>query len=69
MTSRKGPTRVHLYIIIPFISLIIISAIKDGLEDYQRFLTDERINNQACTIVDGHAAQFKTVTWRSLRVG
>ena len=53
----------------PIISILLVTAIKDGIEDYKRYLSDKKINSQKVAVFSPETGQFISNTWESLTPG
>jgi len=53
----------------PIISILLVTAIKDGIEDYKRYLSDKKINSQKVAVFSPETRQFTTKTWEILTPG
>jgi len=56
-------------ILIAFLFILGTTALKDGLEDHRRYISDREINNRVCTIVDPISRTLKKITWAEVKVG
>ena len=62
--TREKPT-----ILLPFIFIFILTAIKDLFEDYKRFKSDTKENNSNIFINEFYDFRFKKDKWRNLFSG
>ena len=51
----------------PVIFIFSVTAIKDGIENYRRYLSDKKINGLICKVLDNGV--FKPKQWKHIRVG
>ena len=52
-----------------FAFILIISMLKEAYEDYQRFKSDNELNNKISWIYDYNAKVDRQVKWRDLKTG
>ena len=53
---------------IPLAVVVIVTMIKDGMEDYKRHVSDRRENSQSVCVIDRAGVQH-TVAWHSVKMG
>ena len=56
-------------IFVPLFVIIIISALKDLVEDIKRHRSDKEENSKICTVLDPYTGKFVQKQWQKLRVG
>ncbi|XP_055492654.1 phospholipid-transporting ATPase VD-like [Leucoraja erinacea] len=54
---------------LPLVVVLVIIAIKDGLEDYRRYKFDKQINNRRTKVYDKQAKKYRAKWWKDVRVG
>ena len=52
----------------PLVIVISISMIKEGVEDYKRYVSDKDINNREAIVIEADGSE-RSVLWQDLRVG
>ena len=55
--------------ILPLLLVLTTTGLKDLYEDWQRHLSDRRVNNLPCRIFSPAQAMFTTKRWREVSVG
>ena len=53
---------------IPLVVVLAISMIREGFEDYQRYISDKELNYETVTKV-WREGQFKEVVWSEVAIG
>eukprot|EP00600_Ochromonadales_sp_CCMP1393_P005802 CAMPEP_0174957920 /NCGR_PEP_ID=MMETSP0004_2-20121128/2336_1 /TAXON_ID=420556 /ORGANISM="Ochromonas sp., Strain CCMP1393" /LENGTH=1496 /DNA_ID=CAMNT_0016206075 /DNA_START=185 /DNA_END=4675 /DNA_ORIENTATION=+ len=56
-------------ILAPMIAVVLLSVIKDGVEDVKRHNQDAKINSRVAHKMNEATGEIEDVTWRSLEVG
>lgn len=56
-------------IFVPLFVIIIISALKDLVEDIKRHKSDKEENSKKCIVLDPYTGKFQEKQWQKLRVG
>ncbi|KAM8876953.1 phospholipid-transporting ATPase VD isoform 1-T1 [Synchiropus picturatus] len=54
---------------IPLVVVLAVTACKDALEDYRRYLFDRRVNNSKALVYNGEQKDYVQQRWRDVRVG
>lgn len=54
---------------IPLAVVLAVTACKDALEDYRRYLFDQRVNNSEALVYSGEHKDYVKQRWRDVRVG
>ncbi|XP_062899271.1 phospholipid-transporting ATPase VD-like isoform X1 [Mobula hypostoma] len=54
---------------LPLVVVLAIIAVKDGIEDYQRYKFDKQINNRTTKVYDKQAKKYHWKCWKDVRVG
>ncbi|KAM9817491.1 phospholipid-transporting ATPase VD [Neosynchiropus ocellatus] len=54
---------------IPLVVVLAVTACKDALEDYRRYLFDQRVNNSNALVYDGEQKDYVQQRWKDVRVG
>ena len=49
--------------------VLLLSMIKDAVEDYSRYKSDVKANNEACTLYDYSSHEFVSSKWKDVRIG
>eukprot|EP00834_Sanchytrium_tribonematis_P000588 NODE_11_length_54881_cov_1.430718.p1 type:complete len:1398 gc:universal NODE_11_length_54881_cov_1.430718:23603-19410(-) len=79
-STQFGVTGSGLYIgVLPLLSILLATAIKDGFEDYKRYKQDTFVNHQRCRVIQniedlGHLSKkdikkLNNVQWKDISVG
>ena len=55
--------------LMPLISVVVVSMVKDAFEDYKRHKNDDQENYNKTLKLNNHSNQFQEVPWKSLQVG
>ena len=55
--------------LVPFMIILMLSALKEIVEDWKRHLADDKVNNAATSVFDEEKGQFQKVKWKDIRVG
>jgi phospholipid-transporting ATPase len=55
--------------LLPLTIILLLSALKEIVEDWKRHRADNTVNNTAISVFDERKGQFKTVKWKDIRVG
>ncbi|KAM8737013.1 phospholipid-transporting ATPase VD [Acanthopagrus schlegelii] len=54
---------------IPLLVVLTVIAIKDALEDYRRYLSDKKVNNNVVQVFCGKQKAYIDKCWKDVRVG
>ncbi|KAM9354543.1 phospholipid-transporting ATPase VD [Pholidichthys leucotaenia] len=54
---------------IPLLLVLTVTAVKDGLEDYRRYLFDRKVNNTVARVFCGSQKTYIEQFWKDVRVG
>ncbi|CAJ0943282.1 unnamed protein product, partial [Mesorhabditis belari] len=54
---------------IPIVFVLAVTAIKDALEDYRRYKSDQKINHQTCRVWDSREKRYRKMFWKHILVG
>ncbi|KAF8375398.1 hypothetical protein PRIPAC_81827 [Pristionchus pacificus] len=54
---------------LPVIFILVLTAIKDALEDMRRRRLDSKVNNATCHVWDKNANRFRKMKWKHILVG
>ncbi|XP_061700165.1 probable phospholipid-transporting ATPase VD isoform X7 [Syngnathoides biaculeatus] len=54
---------------IPLLIVLTVIAIKDALEDYKRYLSDKKINNNVVQVYCGKEKAYNDIRWKDVQVG
>lgn len=54
---------------LPLFGVLLLSMVKEGVEDLRRHRADTRINNSEAAVLDPSEPRFNTVLWHSISVG
>ena len=55
--------------LVPFMIILMLSALKEIVEDWKRHRADDKVNNAQVSVLDKDAGKFKVSKWKDLRVG
>ncbi|GMR39466.1 hypothetical protein PMAYCL1PPCAC_09661, partial [Pristionchus mayeri] len=59
---------VHIFID-PVVFILLLTAVKDALEDLRRHRLDSKVNNTTCRVWDNNANRFRKMKWKHILVG
>ncbi|GMS92276.1 hypothetical protein PENTCL1PPCAC_14452, partial [Pristionchus entomophagus] len=54
---------------LPVIFILLLTAVKDALEDMRRRRLDNKVNNATCHVWDKNANRFRKMMWKHILVG
>uniref|UniRef100_A0A7N8X5K4 Phospholipid-transporting ATPase n=1 Tax=Mastacembelus armatus TaxID=205130 RepID=A0A7N8X5K4_9TELE len=54
---------------LPLLVVLTVTAIKDALEDYRRYLFDKKVNNNEVRVFCGKQKAYTVQCWKDVRVG
>ncbi|XP_077477782.1 phospholipid-transporting ATPase VD isoform X2 [Stigmatopora argus] len=54
---------------IPLLLVLTVIALKDGVEDYRRYIFDKKINNRVATVYCRQQKDYVGVRWKDVQVG
>ncbi|KAK2165061.1 hypothetical protein LSH36_55g03001 [Paralvinella palmiformis] len=54
---------------IPVLFVLAVTAIKDGFEDYRRYLSDKKVNHQQCRVYSRKDRCYNRLEWQQISVG
>uniref|UniRef100_A0A3B5LL60 Phospholipid-transporting ATPase n=1 Tax=Xiphophorus couchianus TaxID=32473 RepID=A0A3B5LL60_9TELE len=55
--------------LIPICVILLLTALKDGWEDFRRYQSDRKVNNTPCFIYSRREKQYMERRWKDVRVG
>ena len=55
--------------LVPFMVILMLSALKEVIEDWKRHRADDKVNNAIAIVYDKENGKFQKTKWKSLRVG
>ena len=55
--------------LVPFMIILMLSALKEVIEDWKRHRADDKVNNATATVFDKEKGTFHDTKWKDLRVG
>lgn len=55
--------------LVPFMIILMLSALKEIVEDWKRHRADDKLNNTKTSVLDKDNGKFKVSKWKDLRVG
>ena len=55
--------------LIPVIIILSVTAIKDIIEDYRRYLNDKELNSKKCYVYNRTSKQYEEKMWKDIKVG
>ncbi|GMT19150.1 hypothetical protein PFISCL1PPCAC_10447 [Pristionchus fissidentatus] len=54
---------------LPIAFVLLVTAVKDAFEDYQRYRSDIKINHQTCRVWDSSQGRYRKMEWKNILVG